>query len=225
MKKQILTIVTSCLAIAGLRADIVYQDSFNYSNGPIVVFGTNSPTQTNWFHTGSATATDFYVNNHKAEISASGGTLSRAEDVHCNYSTFTNSQTIMYASFIVNCTNLPPATGTYFAHFWAGGNNFHARVFAQAGSLANTWRLGVSAAATTVNKVFPFDLVANTDYQVVLEWDPVTLSAATLWANPISAGDPNVITADAVTLISPADGLGFGFRQASSFGNFFCTIS
>ncbi|HSU55728.1 MAG TPA: immunoglobulin domain-containing protein, partial [Candidatus Dormibacteraeota bacterium] len=176
----------------------------------------------------TATTADFFVNNHKAEISATGGTpVSRSEDIHCNFSTFTNAQTVMYASFTVNCTNLPPAVGTYIAHFYYNGSTFHAKVFAQApaGVLANTWRLGIAGAANTVNKIFPIDLASNVDYQVVIQWDPVSLSAATLWVNPISQADLNFTTSDAVTVGTPADAIGFGFRQAGTFGNFFCTVS
>src|SRR5206468_573484 len=61
--------------------------------------------------------------------------------------------------------------------------------------------------------------------QVVLQWDPTGFNAATLWVNPVSPTDPNVVTTDAVTPVNPADSLGFGFREASSFGNFFGTVS
>jgi Ig-like domain-containing protein len=226
MKKNLLAFFALCFCAISVRADLVYKDTFSYPNGPIIQVGTNTDGSTNWFHTGGATAADLLVNNHKAEISATGGTVSRAEDVHCGFpSAFTTAQTIMYASFTVNVTNLPPAAGAYFAHFWAGGNNFHARVFAQAGSLPNTWRLGVAAGAGSPNQILPIDLAKNTDYLVVLEWDPTGFNAATMWVNPISPSDPSVVTGDLVTIISPADALGFGLRQASSFGSFFCTMS
>jgi hypothetical protein len=226
MKKHLIALLFFLAAIAVTRADVIYKDTFNYADGPIIVVSTNLDGTTNWFHTGAATPADFMVKNKKAEISATGGaTVSRSEDVHCNFSTFTNAQTLVYSSFTVNCTNLPPAVGTYFAHFYANSSTFHARVFAQAGSLPNTWRLGISGAAGTVNKVFAADLATNTDYQVVTQWDPVGLLAATLWVNPISPADPNIITGDSVTLISPADALGYGFRQAGTFGNFFAVIT
>src|SRR2546422_282119 len=123
MKKHLLATIVLCSPFTPLHADLVYKDTFNYLDGPIVVTGTNFDGTTNWFHTGAATATDFLVRNQKAEVSATGGTtVSRAEDVHCNFSTFTNAQTLMYASFTVKCTNLPPTTGTYFAHFYANSS-------------------------------------------------------------------------------------------------------
>jgi carbon monoxide dehydrogenase subunit G len=235
--KKLLTLLTCAAMTVSLRAAVIYGDSFNYTNGPIIVTSTNGTAlngapagSTNWFHTGTATATDFYVNNQKAEISSSSGTtVSRSEDVHCNFTTSTNANEITYASFTVRCTNLPPATGTYFAHFLvATANIFHARVFAQspAGVLPGTWRLGISGANSTVNKILPIDLATNVDYQVVVEWDPVTLLAAKIWVNPILSTDPDSgFTGDAVTASSATVPLSYGFRQASGFGNFFCTIS
>jgi len=226
MKKQLFTLVISFLAAASLRADIVYQDSFNYFDGPIVVNGTNANGTTNWVHTGAATATDFFVKNHKAEISASPA---RAEDVHCNFSSFTNTQTILYSGFTVNCTNLPPvAPSTYFAHF-VNGNTFNARVFAVAGALPNTWRMGIAGAAGTPSQILTVDLATNTDYQVVTKWNPTTDNsvgdsfAGTLWINPIGSGDSHVVSGDSVT--SPVINLGYGFRQASGFGTTFLVVS
>lgn len=224
MKKNLLTLTLFCLAVASLRADVIFNETFNYVNGPIIAVGTNADGSTNWFrHSGTASPSDSIVKNHKQEVSATGGAVTRQDDVHRNFTSFTNTQTIVYSSFTVNCTNLPPAVGTYFAHFYVNTTTFHGRTFAQAGTLPNTWRLGISGAAGTVNKVFPVDLATNTDYQVVVQWDPTGFNAATLWVNPISSGDPSVITGDLVT--TPAASTGFGFRQASTFGSFFCNVS
>jgi hypothetical protein len=229
MKKHLLTLAISCLAAATLRADIVYQDSFNYFDGPIVANGTNANGTTNWFHTGTATASDFFVRNHRAEISASPA---RAEDVHCNFSTFTNTQTILYSSFTVNCTSLPPAApSTYFAHFYVNSSTFHARVFAVAGSLANTWRLGISGVAGSPTQTVTIDLATNINYQVVTKWNPTTDNtandsfAATLWVNPITSDDAHVVTGDSLGASAPAASIGYGFRQASSFGTAFLVVT
>jgi hypothetical protein len=236
MKKHLLTLAISCLAAANLRADVVYQDLFNYTNGPIIATGTNANGTTNWFrHSGSTSPSDSLVNNHRLEVassSAAAGLPSRTDDVHCNFSNFTNAQTVLYASFMVSCTNLPPASSTYFAHFYINSSTFHGRVFAQAGALPNTWRLGIAGSAGTVNKVFPVDLGKNVDYQLVVGWDPTTSDApplfaraATLWVNPLNSSDPNSVTSgDAVTAFTSAE-LGYAFRQPSGFGNGFMTVS
>jgi len=227
MKRILLSIALSLLAFVSARADLIFYDGFDYANGPIIVVSTNlAGTTTNWFHTGTATAADGIVNNHKVEVSATGGaTVSRSEDFNRPFTSNTNGGPfIIYSSFTVNCTNLPPATGTYFAHLIVSGNTFHCRVFAQAGTLPGTWRLGAAAGSGTVSKVFPANLTTNVDYQVVVKWDPTGFNAATLWVNPISESDPSVITSDTLTG-SAGTITAFGFRQASSFGNFFCTVS
>jgi len=214
----------SSFALASVHADVIFTESFSYVNGSINVTGTNANGSTNWFlHSGSS---DAFVKNHKLEnasSSAGAGFQNRSGDVHRNFTTFTNTQTVVYSSFTVTCTNLPPAVGTYFAHFYVNSSTFHGRVFSQAGTLPNTWRLGIAGAAGTVNQIFPADLATNIDYQVVVAWDPATLFAATLYVNPLSSTDPSVTSGDAVT--SPAASMGYAFRQASGAGNFFCTIS
>lgn len=243
MKKLLLSLLLTCSAALCVRADLIWYEGFDYPDGQIFVTSTNLDGTTNWFrHSGSAN--DSFVRNRRLEISASGGSLNRTDDVHRPFATipdspYTNSQIVTYASFTVNCTNLPNATGSYFAHFKdTTTSNFVGRVFALVGTagvgtpptnlttLPNTWRLGISGAAGVVNQVFPVDLATNTDYQVVLRYDPVN-AFATLWVNPTSSSDASVSTSDAITspwllgIIQTA----FAFRQGGSFGNFFCTIS
>jgi hypothetical protein len=219
------------LAAASLRADVVFIENFPYSNGTINVTGTNSNGTTNWFlHSGSS---DAFVKNHRLEIastSAGAGFQNRSGDVHRNFTSQTNTQTILYSSFTVNCTNIPPAApSTYFAHFYVSSTTFHGRVFALAGSLPNTWRLGIAGAGGTPSQIYTVDLATNTDYQVVTRWNPTTDNslndafAASLWVNPLSFDDPHIISGDAVA--TPAASLGYAFRQASGFGNGFMTIS
>ena len=227
MKKLTILVLASFLTAISLRADVIWQEKFNYPNGQIIVTGTNADGSTNWFrHSGSGN--DAFVNNHRLENAATGGSpVSRQDDVHRNIpAPYTNSATILYASFIVNCTNLPNAAGTYFAHFQNLGSSFQGKLFALVGTnlcLPNTYRLGVAGAANNPSVIFPNDLAMNQDYQVIVEWDPVTLYSITLWVNPVSASDVKLISSDAVS--SPGIAANYTFRQASSFGNWFCTIS
>jgi hypothetical protein len=221
--KKVLAILTASLALASARADLIYFEQFPYSDGNILT--TGSP---NWVRD-SGSGNDALVHSHRLEVSATGGTLTRQDDVSRPFvAPYTNSLTLLYASFIVNVTNISsvPANGGYFAHFQFGASTFYARIFAIPGTLTNTYRLGVSASSgsTAPNKVFPADLATNTDYQVVVSYDPVSLLAATMWINPVSSSDVNVVTSDAVTGTQQKL-TGFGFRQAGTFGNFFCTIS
>ena len=64
------------------------------------------------------------------------------------------------------------------------------------------------------------DLTTNTDYQVVLQWDPVTAGALSLWINPISSSDPKVASNDAFTGTPSNIANDWAFRQATGFGGF-----
>src|SRR5437870_4259888 len=108
MKKNLLTLLFAFVATATLRADVIFTETYPYVDGPIIQVGTNTDGSTNWFrHSGTALPSDALVHNHKEEVSASSGLVNRTDDVHRNFTTFTNTQTIVYASFTVNCTNLP----------------------------------------------------------------------------------------------------------------------
>ena len=155
MKKLTALVFCSFLSAASMRADVMWQELFNYTNGPIIVTSTNAlpPTNAVWIrHSGSASPSDAIVNNNRLENSATGGTDSRQDDVHRNFpAAYTNNGPIaVYASFIVNCTNLPNAAGTYFAHFYSNSSTFYGRIYALVGTnlcLPNTYRLGISGSS------------------------------------------------------------------------------
>jgi hypothetical protein len=229
MKRNLFSIVLlTCLAAFSARADLIMQELFNYSDGSVT---TNSSGV--WIrHSGTATAPgDAIVKGRREEIGTStaylGVTVTRQDDVHRNLSVtnnspYTNAQQVLYASFIVNFTNLPTAAGAYFAHFYVNTTTFQGRLWALTNGsvLPNTFRLAASAgSAATPSRTYPVDLALNTDYQVVLGYDPVNLNAMTLWVNPVSSTDFSVTTSD--SLVPGANIVtGFGLRQASGFGGF-----
>ena len=196
--------------------------------------GTNADGSTNWFnHSGN---TDNIVNNHRLEVCSSsaylGLTTTRTGDIHrffTNSPAWTGAQQVLYASFIVNFTNLPTAAGAYFAHFYVNSSTFPCRIWAQTNGtvLPNTFRIGVDAGATAPpNKIYPVDLALNTDYQIVIGYCPVTGDpgglqddSVTMWINPVSFSDAPVITTE---VFSPGTSIAtaFAFRQASGFGGF-----
>jgi hypothetical protein len=246
MKKLTALVLFSFLAAVSVRADVIWQELFNYTNGNIEVTGTNvvgGVMVNNWIrHSGSGN--DAFVNNHRLEVSTTtaylGVTATRSDDINrqfsiTNNSIYTNVQQFIYASFIVNFTNLPTANGAYFAHFHYGvptSSSFEGKLWALAGNpaqptnnftaLPNTFRLGVSATGSgSPANVFPIDLALNTDYQVVLFWDPVNNWDITLWINPISSSDPSgVASNDPYTPGTANIANSLAFRQASGFGGF-----
>jgi hypothetical protein len=230
MKKITALIFFSCLMAMSMRADVLIQDTFSYTNGPIADVSTNvvaGVMVTNWFtHSGSD---DSFINNHRLEVSSSttylGVTATRSGDVHrfiTNSVVTGTTHQQLFASFVVNFTNLPTGAGAYFAHFYVNSTTFPCRFWALTNGtvLPNTFRLGIEmGTVANPNKVFPVDLALNTDYQVVMGYDPAGLDAATIWINPTNSSDFSMVTSDAYT---PGTSYvnGFAFRQASGFGGF-----
>jgi hypothetical protein len=244
MKRVVISLLTM-LAACSIRADIIWQETFNYSNGPVSITSTNgtgSTTISNWItHSGNI---DQFVNNKRLEVSSSSANgplqFTRSGDTHRFFSTtagspYTNAHQLLYAGFIINFTNLPTANGAYFAHFYVSSTTFPGRLWALTGNpaatsnnfsrVANTFRLGVSASdGQRPFGTLALDLATNTDYQIVMGWDPVTLDAVTVWVNPTSPTDPSVTSGDAFNPTAANIVNGFGFRQATGFGGF-TTIS
>ncbi len=228
MKKLTALVLLSFLAAATVRADVILQDLFTYGNGAIITNSIIGPgTNSVWVrHSGTAAPSDAIVNNNRLE----NYQVVRQDDVHRNFpAAYTNAGPIaVYASFVLNCTNLPSATGAYFAHFYTNSGSFFARLWAfttNGVSLPNTFRLAIANNSGTPT-VYPVDLATNVDYQVVVEWDPYDSWKAYLWVNPVSSSDVNAVGADAINANNTAPIQAFAFRQASTAGNlFFCTIS
>src|ERR1044072_4709242 len=146
MKKILLTL-TACLTVVSLRADVVFNETFNYVAGPSHLISTNTPGVTNWFRH-SGTSSDSLIRSKNIQVGNG-----RQDDVNRPFYTggsggYTNSVTNIFASFTVNCTNLPLTTN-YFAHFFRDTLTFHGRVWFAPGNLPNTWRLGVSTTSGT----------------------------------------------------------------------------
>ena len=241
--KKITTLITtfgllSFFAALSARADLIWYEGFNYTNGFVETVSTNLwVTNSTGGGGGDGSPNDMYVNNHRLEVSATGGTDSRLNDCNrllsvTNNSPYTNSQ-VLYASFTVICTNLPNGPGTYFASFYStftNGGGYLGRMHALTNGtiLPNTWRLGVSYAGLLQNAENGVDLALNTPYQVVAELDPVNNKDVTLWVNPINSSDPSSIASRDFN--SPVTGItniinAFSFRQPTSFGNAFFQIT
>jgi len=242
MKKILALTLLTLLTAIGARADVIWQETFNYSNGPTIFVSTNgngSTTVSNWLVHSTSSVLDSVVNNRRLEVCTSsaflGQTVTRTSDIHRNFATnsgslYTNSQQIIYVSYTVNFTNLPTALGAYFAHFGVSSSTFQGKMWAQTNGtvLPSTFRLGVSmgSSPTAATKVYPVDLALNTDYQVVLGYNPTSGNpdliddSITLWINPVSPSDAPATTGDAFTPTAGNIVNAYDFRQASGFGAF-----
>jgi hypothetical protein len=232
MKKYLLTLSVAALAVTAARANLIWYENFNYADGCIE---TNSAGL--WVcHSPIPAQVDSIVVNKRFEISGNASTLApRQDDVHRDFClspcAFTNGPTTLYASFTINCTNLPSTVSNYIAHFYSDSSNFNARVWSIIGTQPGTWRLGISGGNGFVSKIYPVDLAPNTEYQVVVGWDPTGSDdpplfslSATLWVNPISINDPSVTSIDAVTN-NNLTAVAYAFRQAAGATDFMGAIT
>jgi hypothetical protein len=96
------------------------------------------------------------------------------------------SNTVLWASFIVNLTTLPATpSGTYFAHFEDTNFGFYGRIIAltsndpaytpdiPAVAYPGTYRLGIANDRTAASAVVELDMAPGIDYQVVEYYDIV----------------------------------------------------
>jgi hypothetical protein len=209
MKKLLAIALLTGLAFVPARAQLFYNDAFNYPDGCIE---TNSG---GLWTAHSGTSKDSLVSNGRLQVFGGGATTLKFDDVSRK---FTNDvgATGLSASFTVNCSGLPTASGAYFAHFKDNtSSNFFGRIFALTGTnlcLPGAYRIGVAAQGQNglANQVFPMDLATNTDYQVVISYDMASQYAA-LWVNAASISDTTLFTTDVVTNQQPLSA--FAFRQ------------
>ncbi len=126
-----------------------------------------------------------------------------------------NSSTLLYASFIVNFSSLPSASGQYFAHFKNASTGFRAKVFAlTSGAGLGKFRLGVANSLNNPTATTPGDLELNTDYRVYLRY-VISNATSTLWVDPTSEVSPSVSATDssAAQIIAA-----FALRQDAGIG-------
>lgn len=184
-------------------ATILLNESFTYTNGPLVV-----ASGTNW-QTFSGTAGQIVVSNSQARL-----VLNNSEDVETWLSP-PPSTDILYAGFTLRCTTLPSGGGGYFAMLKDTGtsSDFRARVWAFTnGAATGKFRLGLSSVTSTLNVTNPANLNLNADYRIVVRFENVTGSAS-LWIDPAQETDPAVTTSEAS---SSSTATKFAFRQGSS---------
>jgi len=197
--------------------------------------------QTNWFLAnkglpGGSGNYGIWTNNLGSGANNTPGLIYASFTVICQTSitNYTNTLDSVVNSNtpVINGLGLPGGgPGSYFASFYNTDYGYCGRVqaFTNGTVLPNTWRLGVTDNVLATNQAdggFPVDLAVNTPYQVVEEFDPNNLAAATIWVNPININQTGANNVDPE--YTAKDGCGsaltnalnaFAFRQASSFGN------
>jgi endonuclease/exonuclease/phosphatase family metal-dependent hydrolase len=209
VKKAVFCIATFLLSATLAGAALLLDDSFSYSDGPLVTVSGGV-----WVHhSGSA-----------GEVMVSSGRVflneANTEDVNAPLAgqpyPASGTTNVFYASFTVKFTSLPSGGGTYFAHFKNSSSTFRARIWALTGGAAlDRFRLGISSTdASAAGATNTMDLRLNTDYTVVTRLVNSN-SVSTLWINPTAESDASISTsegASAFTVVS------YAFRENAGEG-------
>jgi hypothetical protein len=193
------------------KLGLLINEPFTYPDAPIADFSTP------WL-THSGTSGQTVVRNGKLLL-----VQTNTEDINLEirpYIPSPNDGVILYASFLVNFTNLPSAGGGYFSHYKDIGTiNFRGRVFSSAqGAPAGQFRLGVAntASAIATNGLHPTFLTTNQTYKVVTRYNVGTAETA-LWIDPASESSTSVTATDLAGNITVD---AYAFRQDSGIGTF-----
>ena len=206
-----INIVVLLFAIGVLTspAAILLNESFDYTNGALVVVSGGK-----WIHT-SGTVT--------GEVKVVAGALvslssTNTEDVVAQLAgqpyPAGGGTNVFYASFTLRLSALPTSGGAYFAHL--DGSQFRSRVWALlGGATSGKFRIGLSSTSSSVNVTNTTDLSTNTDYLVVLCLTNST-GVARLWINPTAESDPSISTAEAM---SGSTVTSFAMRQNTGHGS------
>ena len=216
------------LALCSAHAAVVLSDTFAYSDGAIVRYG--SP-----WSSYSGTAGSMLVSNSMLVVSGS-----RTEDVSAPLAGApyleSDPNAKLYSCFkMVLSNNLPSLSGTYIADFrgtnTGAATDFGARIFLlttnmvnpATGVAAGKFRVHVSngSLGLTDNAAGQFDqdLSTNVVYTIVTRFTPST-GVATLWVNPNSESDPCATATDVGSAArpNPFSVFTYAFRQASGSG-------
>jgi len=187
------------------QATSLFADGFAYPNGNLVPNGT-------WANYSGANVDVQVVGGR-----ATGGAITNPQnDDHRLFAVQpTTSKT--YACFIVN---IPPIAGApkpiYFAELKdAGAANLVSRLYVVS-TPAGGFTFGISHSSTSSTvglTAWPSALSFNTDYTVVINYDPVAHSS-TLWVNPANEFSPSVT--DVNVAIAALAVQGFGLRQSNA---------
>jgi hypothetical protein len=190
---------------------VLFNDHFDYADGPVI---TNSLAL---WRNHSGTAGDLAVTNGALRVSRSGTEDANIALLGQPYNA--SNATVLYSRFNVRFTELPSATGNYFAHFKDNNAGQRARIWAATANTntAGTFRLGIgnATAATATTAQFPLDLNLNTRYAVVTRL-VVASGASTLWINPAGESDPGITDPTPVT--NSVALTSYAFRQETGEG-------
>ena len=188
MKTKLAFLFFLALTALSVRATVLYQDSTNYPYTDGCIEG-----QGQWYcYYPTTPHQNAFVTNNVLLLTA----VSTNDSVATPTNGFAppNPGTITYASFSINVSQLPSASGTYFAQFQNINDTndcCHVFITTAGTTVPGTYQLGIANFTTTYLSTappvnFPMDLAPGINYNVVIIYDTANsaLAGATLMINP-----------------------------------------
>jgi endonuclease/exonuclease/phosphatase family metal-dependent hydrolase len=206
-------LILGCVVLLALwsapptHAAIILNDSFDYTNGPLVtVSGTNWTT-----HNGTAGQVQVFAGRallaqtNSEDVSASLGQSYPA-----------TTDIALYVSFTINFSRMPVGNGDYFAHFKGSGTGgFRDRIFATSNGVpTGFFRVGLANADSAPSVLISSNLSLNTDYLLITRYI-ISNASSTLWLNPSAETDPSVTATDTTTASAES---AFALREGADIG-------
>jgi len=195
--------------------NVMLIDNFNYDTpGPIINISGGL------WNNHSGTHAQLQAGNGVAIIDSAHNT----EDVNAPlfgapYPTNIEDNVTLYASYTLNVTSLPDATGAYITHFKDNTTfGFLGRVFiSTTNAAAGDYRVGIgnSTVSSNLTAQLPTDLLPNSNYTVVVRIR-MTNGFCTVWVNPTSESSPSVTDTTVVTNLVPI--YQYAFRESTPSG-------
>lgn len=206
---RILRIAAAVLSFAtAASAQLILRDDFNYI-GPLTMNG--------WIAHSSGGQKQIWSQGEFARLDQGTGA---GEDINRSWAPYPLTQTLwcgfrmkVPAGGAVTTTN-----GVYFLHFKDAGSGFRARTGIRAPGAGGNFRLAVNADGTNLSlgANWPQDLMFDTDYFVVVNWNPTT-GQSQMWVNPTSPASPSV--SHTGTLVGNFM-VGLALRQSTEYTGF-----
>jgi len=183
----------------------LFSDGFAYPNGNLVGNG------------GWANYSGANIDVQVAAGRATGGAIPNNQNDDHRLFAAQSTTTRTYACFIANIPTFAGAPKPiYFAELKDGGAaNLVSRVYVVSHPTGG-WTFGISHGSTGAAvglTAWPTALSFNTDYTLVINYDPVNHTSS-LWVNPANELSPSVTDANAA--IAALSVSGFGLRQSNA---------
>lgn len=211
--------VTCWTADGRLEAAVLVNEPFSYPDGLLVGRVPSPGPGATWVAHTDEGKTPIQVNGRRAVLTQGSGTGGR-EDVNIGFAVQPTTATT-YARFDFMLpsgqTVEPDLHGLVFAHIKSNRltTHFRANTGVVAATGAGDFALAVNANGLKLDEgtSWPIDLMFDTMYRVVTNWNSVT-GEAKLWLNPVNEGSPSISHTGHSTL-QPMES--YALRQSSDY--------